>query len=439
MHWLSTAMLTESLKSWKQAHWRCKHLHTALRKTSHCSCWLHTVFCHWFCKFRLLHVLYRLWHWSTESMSRGSAKIHVLYPHHCALHDTVKHPDCLAQAGLKDLAQVTDKKADRVHTGLTWIAHCQLCRRKILKLFSLFVCLFVCLVGWLVGWLGGWVGGWVLLLLLLLLHIILKGDIYCCGVVPGFCGLRCFWFRHEQPWMRYWNVKKILYRYIHNMSCSNTGAVQTLSWSSTIWQHITRWWPMMRSQWHLCLVLGSLAQRHLQETNGDLAVWQVNSGNLCASGRCFGLMVTWWCFMLVKMNFLHVCFIVFDGWCICKHHHTKSFGFNIFTIKFGSICGGSTLLNETPVLQLCNCGGQTNCQAAGFLGVGVCWIGLWIFFPSCQPCRNFIWKLPPPKPPLNLPGTFLESFRKTPLTSLPNTSRKIPGTGTPKPEAEGSE
>ena len=40
------------------------------------------------------------------------AKIHALYPHHCALHDTVKHTHCLAQAGLKYLAQVTDKKAD---------------------------------------------------------------------------------------------------------------------------------------------------------------------------------------------------------------------------------------------------------------------------------------------------------------------------------------
>ena len=36
------------------------------------------------------------------------AKIHALYPHHCALHDTVKHSDCLAQAGLKDVAQVTE-------------------------------------------------------------------------------------------------------------------------------------------------------------------------------------------------------------------------------------------------------------------------------------------------------------------------------------------
>ena len=35
------------------------------------------------------------------------AKIHALYPHHCVLHGTVKHTHCLAQAGLKDLAQVT--------------------------------------------------------------------------------------------------------------------------------------------------------------------------------------------------------------------------------------------------------------------------------------------------------------------------------------------
>ena len=53
MHWLSTAMLTELLKSWKQAHWKhchLQHLHTAPSMTSHCSCWLQTVFCHWFCK-----------------------------------------------------------------------------------------------------------------------------------------------------------------------------------------------------------------------------------------------------------------------------------------------------------------------------------------------------------------------------------------------------
>jgi len=65
----------------------------------------------------------------------------------------------------------------------------------------------------------------------------------------------------------------------------------------------------MRLQWHLCLVLGSLAQRHLQETSGDPAVWQVNSGNLCALG--------------------------------------------------------STQLNETPGLQLCNCGGQASCRTTG--------------------------------------------------------------------------
>ena len=51
----------------------------------------------------------------TDSLNQcqgGSAKIHALYPHHGALHGTVKHTDCLAQAGLKGLAQVTDKKAD---------------------------------------------------------------------------------------------------------------------------------------------------------------------------------------------------------------------------------------------------------------------------------------------------------------------------------------
>ena len=41
-------------------------------------------------------------------MLRGSAKIHALYQHHCALHDTAKDSDGLAQAGLKDLAQVIE-------------------------------------------------------------------------------------------------------------------------------------------------------------------------------------------------------------------------------------------------------------------------------------------------------------------------------------------
>ena len=44
------------------------------------------------------------------------AKIHALYPHHCALQGTVKHTHCLAQ--------VTDKKADWVYIGLPRIAHC---------------------------------------------------------------------------------------------------------------------------------------------------------------------------------------------------------------------------------------------------------------------------------------------------------------------------
>ena len=42
--------------------------------------WLQTAFItDFFASFRSLHVLYRLWHWSTESMSRGSAKIYM----HC--------------------------------------------------------------------------------------------------------------------------------------------------------------------------------------------------------------------------------------------------------------------------------------------------------------------------------------------------------------------
>ena len=59
--------------------------------------WLQTVFITDLQVFRSLHACTGLWHWFTESMSRGSAKIHALYPHHCALHCTVKHTHCLAQ------------------------------------------------------------------------------------------------------------------------------------------------------------------------------------------------------------------------------------------------------------------------------------------------------------------------------------------------------
>lgn len=96
----NTAMLTEELKSWKQVHWRCylqqHHLHTAPRLMSTVQLITDCVY-HWFCKYRSLHICTDLWHWVTESMSRGSAKIHAMYPHHCALHGTVKHTDCLAQ------------------------------------------------------------------------------------------------------------------------------------------------------------------------------------------------------------------------------------------------------------------------------------------------------------------------------------------------------
>ena len=82
MHWLSTAMLTELLKSWKQAHWgivifnTCT-LHHVWHLTVHVD--YRRFFVIDFASFRSLHVLYRLWHWSTESMSRGSAKINM----HC--------------------------------------------------------------------------------------------------------------------------------------------------------------------------------------------------------------------------------------------------------------------------------------------------------------------------------------------------------------------
>ena len=64
-------MLTELLKSWKQVHRGWQHLHTALR-TVHVDYTLRFVTD--FARFRSLHVLHRVWHWFTESMSMESAK-----------------------------------------------------------------------------------------------------------------------------------------------------------------------------------------------------------------------------------------------------------------------------------------------------------------------------------------------------------------------------
>ena len=85
---LNTAMLTDALKSWKQVHWwasSATHLHTAPRLIDTVQLFTDCVFS-LTCKYsRSLHACTGLWHWFTESMPRGSAKIHALYPHHCAL------------------------------------------------------------------------------------------------------------------------------------------------------------------------------------------------------------------------------------------------------------------------------------------------------------------------------------------------------------------
>ena len=146
MHWMNTDMLTESLKSWNQVHWRLHHLHTALRKTSHCSCWLQTVFCHWFCKFRSLHVLYRMWHWSTESMSRGSAKIY-MHCTHTTAHSMTLSSTMTAWLKLGSRTWLKSLIKRLTESTLDWLELLTVsCVGEGSLNFSvcLFVCLFVC-------------------------------------------------------------------------------------------------------------------------------------------------------------------------------------------------------------------------------------------------------------------------------------------------------
>ena len=76
---------TEVLKAGSLMGFFSTHLHTAPRlidtvQLIYRLCFSLT------CKYdSSLHACTGLWHWFTESMSRGSAKIHALYPHHCAL------------------------------------------------------------------------------------------------------------------------------------------------------------------------------------------------------------------------------------------------------------------------------------------------------------------------------------------------------------------
>ncbi len=111
--------------------------------TSHCSYWLQTAFCHWFCKFRSLHVLYRMWHWSTQSMSRGSAKIHMHCTHTTAHSMTLSSP---MTAWLKSLRKrLTESTLDWL--GLLTVSRTgDRSRMFVCLLACLFVCLFVCLL-----------------------------------------------------------------------------------------------------------------------------------------------------------------------------------------------------------------------------------------------------------------------------------------------------
>ena len=97
--------------------------------------WLQTVFITDLQVFRSLHACTGLWHWFTKSMSRGSAKIHALCPHHCALHGTVKHTHCLAQ--------VTVQKG-----WLSWLRLLTVsCTGERSRIFSVWLFLFFCFFG----------------------------------------------------------------------------------------------------------------------------------------------------------------------------------------------------------------------------------------------------------------------------------------------------
>ena len=115
---------TEVLEAGSLMGFFSAHLHTAPRLIDTVQLITDCVF-HWLASMidHCMHVQVC----DTDSLNQCQGEV-LRYMHctHTTAHsnDTVKHTHCLAQAGLKYLAQVTDKKADWVYTDLTWIAHC---------------------------------------------------------------------------------------------------------------------------------------------------------------------------------------------------------------------------------------------------------------------------------------------------------------------------
>lgn len=236
--------------------------------------------------------------------------------------------------------------------------------------------------------------------------------------------------------------------------------MQQIFWSCAIWcqfdhvptsgwcihpkliQHITRWWPTMRLQWHLCLVLGSLAQRHLQETSGDPAVWQVNSGNLCALGRWFGLMVMWWLFFFFNFGavfhavghwLVYWLSCVAGVWLFLMGDAFAASSHQRFWVQHFRIANraGSTQLNETPGLQLCNCGGQASCRTTGFFRFG-CLLDRFLFFFKILPTFSEVYL--ESTSPQNLPCICPEAFWNPKLFRGEESQRNP---GNPNPENGG--
>lgn len=88
----------------------------------------------------------------------------------------------------------------------------------------------------------------------------------------------------------------------------------------------------------------------------------------CCVSRCWSL--------VGLLTFLRCwCLIIFDGWCICSIIPPKVW-VQHFRIANRA---GSTQLNETPGLQLCNCGGQASCRTTGFFRFG-CLLDRFFFF-----------------------------------------------------------
>ena len=117
----------------------------------------------------------------------------------------------------------------------------------------------------------------------------------------------------------------------------------------------------------------------------------------CCVSRCWSL--------VGLLTFLRCwCLIIFDGWCICSIIPPKVW-VQHFRIANRA---GSTQLNETPGLQLCNCGGQASCRTTGFFRFG-CLLDSFFFKHPANLLGSLSGIYLPPKPSLNLPGSFLES------------------------------